>query len=386
VVAAFGDSLGSVVAGRVLQGFGGGIFPLCFGIIRDEFPREKVAGGIGMISAIFGIGGGAGLIGGGLIADNLSYHWIFWVGAISAALAALATYAWVPESPVRVPGRIDVPGALLLAVGLALPLLAISRANDWGWGAPATLGLIAAGVVVLGIWVAVERRTYQPLAHIPTLLDPPVAMTNLVTLFVGFGMFGSFLLIPQLAEAPESTGFGFGLDATGAGLLMLPGALVMLVAGPVSGSLGGRLGSKVPLTAGAAVTSLGLLMMALDHGSELAVAAWNVVISIGIGLAFAAMANLIVEAVPPSQTGEATGVNTLVRSVGASIGSQVTAAILAGAVLTQTGLAAESGFTAAYLVCAAVAGLAAVLAVLIPRGAHSAVRARVAKPAMAAER
>ena len=128
----------------------------------------------------------------------------------------------MPESPVRVPGRIDVPGALLLAVGLALPLLAISRANAWGWGSPQTLGLIAAGLVVLGIWVAVERRTYQPLAHIPTLLDPPVAMTNLVTLLVGFGMFGSFLLIPQLAEAPESTGYGFGLDATGAGLLMLP--------------------------------------------------------------------------------------------------------------------------------------------------------------------
>ncbi|HYI17558.1 MAG TPA: MFS transporter [Solirubrobacteraceae bacterium] len=383
VVAALGDTLGQVVAGRVLQGFGGGIFPLCFGIIRDEFPREKVAGSIGMISAIFGIGGGAGLIGGGLIADNLSYHWIFWVGAISASLAALATYAWVPESPIRVPGRIDVPGALLLAVGLALPLLAISRANAWGWGSPQTLGLIAAGIAVLGVWVAVERRTHQPLAHIPTLLDPPVLMTNLVTLLVGFGMFGSFLLIPQLAEAPESTGYGFGLDATGAGLLMLPGALMMLVAGPVSGQLGTRFGSKLPLTAGAALTGLGLLAMALDHSSQLAVTAWNVVISIGIGLAFAAMANLIVEAVPPSQTGEATGVNTLVRSVGASIGSQVTAAILAASVISGSGLAQESGFTAAYLVCAGVAGLAAVLAALIPRGAHAVVRARVAKPVLA---
>src|SRR5215208_870451 len=114
VLSALGDSIEVVVAGRVLQGFGGGIFPLCFGIIRDEFPREKVAGSIGMISAIFGIGGGAGLVGGGLIADNLSYHWIFWVGAISAGLAAIATWIWVPESPVRLPGRIDIPGALLL--------------------------------------------------------------------------------------------------------------------------------------------------------------------------------------------------------------------------------------------------------------------------------
>src|SRR5215207_6604312 len=136
LVAALGATLETVVVGRVLQGFGGGIFPLCFGIIRDEFPRERVAGSIGLISAIFGIGGGAGLVGGGLIADNLSYHWIFWLAAISAALAAVATQAWVPESPERTPGRIDVRGAILLAIGLAMPLIAISRANDWGWGSP----------------------------------------------------------------------------------------------------------------------------------------------------------------------------------------------------------------------------------------------------------
>ncbi len=133
-VAALGSSLEVVVGGRVLQGFGGGIFPLCFGIIRDEFPREKVASSIGLISAIFGIGGGAGLIGGGLIADHLSYHWIFWLGTITAALAALAMQLWIPESPERKPGRVDLRGAALLGVGLVMPLIAISRANDWGWG------------------------------------------------------------------------------------------------------------------------------------------------------------------------------------------------------------------------------------------------------------
>ena len=111
VVSALGTSLEVVVAGRVLQGAGGGIFPLCFGIIRDEFPREKVGSSIGLISATFGIGGGAGLILGGVITDNASYHWIFWLGAISAAVAAIATAIFVPESPVRTPGRVDVRGA-----------------------------------------------------------------------------------------------------------------------------------------------------------------------------------------------------------------------------------------------------------------------------------
>jgi MFS family permease len=375
-VAALGTSLEVVVLGRVLQGFGGGIFPLCFGIIRDEFPRERVAGSIGLISAIFGIGGGAGLIAGGLIADNLSYHWIFWLGAISAALAALATELWVPESPERTPGRIDLRGAALLGVGLVLPLFAISRANDWGWSAPRTLGLIAGGLAVLAVWVAVERRTEQPLAHIPTLLEPPVLLTNVATLFVGFGMFGSFLLIPQLAELPSSTGFGFGLDATGAGLLLLPGALVMLFAGPISGELGTRFGSKLPLAMGAAVTSAGLIGLGLGHGSQLTVIVWAFVMSAGIGLAFAAMANLIVEAVPPTQTGEATGINTLARSVGAAIGSQVCAAILAGSAVAGSSIPTNAGFTAAFLVSAGVAALAACIAVVIPRGDHQAIRAR----------
>jgi EmrB/QacA subfamily drug resistance transporter len=382
-LAALGSSLEVVVAGRVIQGLGGGIFPLCFGIIRDEFPRERVASSIGLISAIFGIGGGAGLIGGGLIADNLSYHWIFWLGAISAALAAVATQVWVPESPERKPGRIDLRGAALLGVGLVLPLIAISRANDWGWGSASTLLLIGAGLVVLAIWVAVERRTEQPLADIPTLLEPPVLMTNVATLFVGFGMFGSFLLIPQLAELPESTGFGFGSDATGAGLLLLPGALVMLVCGPISGALGTRFGSKLPLALGAGVTSLGLLLLGVSHGSELAVTAWATVMSAGIGLAFAAMANLIVEAVPPAQTGEATGINTLTRSVGASIGSQVTAAILAGSAVAGSPLATDDGFTTAFLVSAGVAALAAAIAVVIPRGAHHAIRERAPRPGAA---
>jgi EmrB/QacA subfamily drug resistance transporter len=384
-VAALGSSLEVVVAGRVLQGFGGGIFPLCFGIIRDEFPRERVAGSIGLISAIFGIGGGAGLIGGGLIADHLSYHWIFWLGTISAALAAVAIELWIPESPERTPGRVDVRGAALLGAGLAMVLIAISRANDWGWGSTRTLVLIAAGLVVLAVWVAVERRTEQPLADIPTLMQPPVLMTNIATLFVGFGMFGSFLLIPQLAEAPESTGYGFGTDATGAGLLLMPGALVMLFAGPLSGALGSRFGSKLPLALGAAVTSAGLVGLGLDHGSQLSVLAWAFVMSAGIGLAFAAMANLIVEAVPPEQTGEATGINTLTRSVGAAIGSQVCAAILAGTAVSGSRLATDGGFTAAFLLSAGVAALAAVIAVMIPRGEHQAIRARTPRsgPALA---
>jgi EmrB/QacA subfamily drug resistance transporter len=384
VVAALGHTLEVVVAGRVLQGIGGGIFPLCFGIIRDEFPRERVAQSIGLISATLGIGGGLGLIIGGLLVDHASYHWIFWLAAAMSAVAAVAVQLFVPESPVRTPGRIDLRGAAVLGVGLVLPMIAISRANVWGWGAPKTLALIAVGLVILAGWWALQRRTPEPLADVTTLAEPPVLMTNIATLLVGFGMFGSFILIPQLAEAPTSTGYGFGLSATGAGFLMLPGALVMLFIGPVSGILGARLGNKVPLALGGLVTASGLLLMGLAHGSQLGLLVFNLVTSIGIGLAYAAMPNLIVDAVPRHRTGEATGFNAVVRSVGSSLGSQVTAAILAGSVLASTHLPGNDGFTTAFLVSGGVALIAALAAAVIPRTQRGHLAVTVPEPARAA--
>ena len=365
VVAAVSSQLWLVVAGRVVQGVGGGIFPLCFAIIRDEFPLERVARAIGLMSALAGIGGGAGLILGGLLVDHASYSWIFWLGALMASIAAVSAWLYVPESPIRTPARIDVRGALVLAVGLTLPLIAVSDASRVGWGTPRTIGLIAVGVVVLALWVALERRTPQPLVDIGALRNPPVLMTNIATLLVGFGMFGSFILIPMLAQAPVSTGYGFGVDATRAGLLLLPGSLGMLAFGPLSGVIGSRFGNKVPLTIGSAITALGLALLAVSHDSQLSVLGFTFVMSSGIGLAFAAMPNLILEAVPARQTGEATGINALVRSVGSSIGSQVSATILAASAVA--GVATQAGFTDAFAVSAVVAACAGVAALFIPR-------------------
>jgi len=367
VIAAVSANLWIVVGGRVVQGVGGGIFPLCFAIIRDEFPRERVGRSIGLMSAIAGIGGGIGLVLGGVLVDHVSYHWIFWLGAVMGLGAAVATELLVPESPIRTPARLDIRGAVVLAVGLVLPLVAISQAHDVGWGSARTLLLIGAGAVVLAGFVALERRTPEPLADMSALAKPPVLITNLATLLVGFGMFGSFILIPTLAEAPTSTGYGFGVDATRAGLLLLPGSLAMLALGPLSGILGSRVGNKVPLAIGSFLTAAGLALLAAAHGSQAEVVAFSLVMSAGIGLAFAAMPNLIIEAVPAHQTGEATGLNALVRSVGASLGSQVSATILAASAVA--GIATDAGFTHAFAVSALVAAGAGAAALAIPRAA-----------------
>lgn len=365
-VSALGNTLEVVVLGRILQGVGGGIFPLCFGIIRDEFPADRVSQSIGLISATAGIGGGLGLILGGVILDASSYHWIFWLGAAMALIAAAATVALVPESPDRTPGRVDVRGAVVLAVGLSIPLYAISQVGTWGWLDTRTLGMVGIGLIILAFWTWLQLRTEEPLADIRTLADPSIAMTNLATLLVGFGMFGSFILIPQLVEAPEVSGYGFGFSATQAGLVMLPAAFVMLFAGPASGLLGQRFGNKLPLALGGVISGIGLLGLGLFHESVVSIIVWNMVSSVGIGLGFAAMPNLIMQAVPPERTGEATGFNALIRSVGSSLGSQVSASILAGTIVAGAVLPTDHGFQAAFLVCAGVSLLAGLLAALIP--------------------
>ncbi|MBK5233580.1 MAG: MFS transporter [Thermoleophilia bacterium] len=370
VVSALGSSVQAIVAGRILQGVGGGIFPLCFGIIRDEFPKERVSASIGLISATAGIGGGLGLVFGGLILDNTSYHWIFWMGAAMAVIAAVAAHFLVPESPNRTPARIDYRGAIVLAVGLILPMYAISEANNWGWASGRTIGLSLVGVAILTFWIWLERRTKDPLAEVSLMKSPPVLMTNIATLFIGFGMFGSFVLIPQLVESPTSTGFGFGYSATQAGFVMLPAALMMLVAGPLSGIVGSRIGNKYPLAIGGMLAGTGLVGIGLMHETVLPIVLWNMVSSMGVGLAFAAMPNLIMESVPMSRTGEATGFNALIRSVGSSLGSQVVASILTASIVVGTQLPTDAAFKTAFMAAAGVSILAGVMALLIPSTSH----------------
>src|SRR5436190_138858 len=138
VLAIFAWNIWSLIACRCLQGLGGAVFPLSFAIINDEFPREKVGTGVGMISAVFGIGGGLGLVLSGLLIDHLSWRWIFIVGAAGVGVAVVLVRRYVPESPIKTPSRVDFPGAALLAALLLSLLLALTEGDSWGWTSTAT--------------------------------------------------------------------------------------------------------------------------------------------------------------------------------------------------------------------------------------------------------
>lgn len=365
LLAALSTTLPVLIAARALQGAAGAILPLSIGIVRDELPRERVSVTVGILSAIFGIGGGLGIVAAGPIVDHLSWEWLFWFPLVLIGIALLGVVFGVPESPVRTPGRLDVPGALILSVSLVSLLLAITEGRQWGWTGTRTVTLLAVGTIALLVFVLAELRAREPLINMRLIAIRGVWSTNLVGLTIGFAMFGTFILVPTLVELPAVTGYGFGKTVTGAGVFLLPAVAAMLVFGPLSGLLDRRLGPKVPLFLGAVAITASFVVLALAHDKP-----WQLLLAValsgaGIGLAFAAMSNAIIEAVPAAHTGEATSVNSIVRTVGGSIGTAVIAAVIA-ANTTPIGLPTNNAFTRGFWVCAGVGALAVAASLALP--------------------
>jgi EmrB/QacA subfamily drug resistance transporter len=366
LLAALATDINVLIAARVIQGGGGAIFPLAFGIIRDEFPRERVATGIAMISAILGIGAGLGIVAAGPIVDTLSYHWLFWFPFFLVVVATIATVFFVPESPVKAPGRVNWAGAALLSAWLVCLLVGISEGSSWGWGDARILGLFAAAVVLLFLWIANEQRAAEPLVDMTMMRVRGVWTVNAAAFLVGAGMYSSFVLIPLFTVTPRSAGYGFGASVTQAGLFLLPSTVAMLVVSPLAGRLANRVGSRVPLVLGSLSTCLAFVFLAAEHDRPWEFYVGSALLGIGIGLAFASLANLIVEAVRPDQTAVATGMNTVMRTLGGSVGSQIGASVIAATVVGHA-LPTEHGFTVAFIVAAIACALAALASLAVPR-------------------
>ncbi|GHJ48275.1 MFS transporter [Catellatospora sp. TT07R-123] len=365
LLAALSTTLPVLIAARALQGAAGAIMPLSIGIVRDELPREKVSVTVGLLSAIFGVGAGLGIVLAGPIVEHLSWEWLFWFPLMLIGVALLGVFFGVPESPVRTPGRLDVLGAGILSVSLVSLLLAISKGREWGWDETKTITLLAVGVVALIAFVLVELRVREPLINMRLLAIRGVWATNLVGLAFGFAMFGTFLLIPTLLELPAATGYGFGKTVSQAGLFLMPTTVMMLFFGPLSGLLDRRFGPKLPMFLGAVLVTAAYALPGAFHDELWQLVTSGVLTGAGMGLAFAAMSNAIIESVPATHTGEATSVNSIVRTIGGSIGTAVVAAVITGH-STPQGLPMEEAFTSGFWVCAGVAALAVVAALIVP--------------------
>jgi EmrB/QacA subfamily drug resistance transporter len=377
LLAAISTNISVLIAGRVIQGAGGAIFPLAFGIIRDEFPRERIPHGIALISAILGIGGGLGIVLAGPIIDALSIHWLFWIPLVLIVIATVLAILFVPESPIKTPGRINWSGAALLSAWLTALLVGISEGSEWGWTDGRTLGLFAAAIILLVLWIANEQRAAEPLVDMDMMRIRGVWTVNASAFLIGAGMYSSFVLIPQFTETDASAGYGFSASVTQAGLFLLPCTVMMLVVSPFAGRMSARVGSRVPLIGGSVATCLAFVLLAVAHTEKWEMYVASGILGIGIGLAFASLANLIVEAVRPEQTGVATGMNTVMRSLGGSVGSQIGASVIAGTVV-GTALPTEHGFELAFIIAAAACALGAVASLAVPRPTRAPVPAPVA--------
>ncbi|HEY1356707.1 MAG TPA: MFS transporter [Thermoleophilaceae bacterium] len=366
LISAVASSLWLMVLGRVIQGAGGGIFPLAFSIIRDEFPNERVPGAIGLVSALLGIGGGAGVVFAGIIIDHLSYHWLFWFPLAAILATVYLTWRYIPESPVKTPAEINYRATALMTVGLSAVLLAITETSTWGWGSARTLGLLAFGTLVILAWIREELRSREPLVDMRMMTIRGVWTTNTVAFLIGIGMYSSFILLPELVQEPTSTGYGFGASVTVSGLFLLPATIAIVVVGQMAGVLERRIGSRGSLIGGVVFALASYTMLVIDRTAELEIYIAAGLLGIGVGLSFAAMANLIVQNVRQEQTGVATGMNAVMRTLGGAFGGQVAATLLASNVAAG-GLPTSSAFTKSFLMCVISLGAALVFALAVPR-------------------
>lgn len=375
LLCAISSSLPVVLTGRVLQGVAMGFIPVAISLAREVTPPHLTNSAVAGISATLGVGGALGLPLAAWIAQNYDWHALFWVSAVLAALILLAVSTLVPHVHDANPARLDVVGALGLAVGLVAVLVGVSKGNDWGWASGTTIGLLVGGVVVLLAWGAYELRHDEPLVDLRTTAQRPVLLTNIAALLIGFGMMAQSIVVPQLLELPAETGFGLGQTILQAGLWMAPAGIVMMAFTPVSSRLLTVFGGRITLALGAAVLALGYVGAVFLTNEPWQLMLATCIASAGVGIGYAAMPTLILENVPRSEAASGVGVNGLMRSMGTTVAGAVMAVLLTSRTVDLApgvAIPSESAFHLCFVIGAAAAFAGALVALAVPRARRAA--------------
>lgn len=375
IICALSSSLVPVLVGRVLQGFAMGYIPVAISFVRETVPMSMRNSAVAGISATLGVGGALGLPLAAWIAEDYDWHVLFWVASALAAAMVVLTVVVVPYYPTADDSRFDPIGALGLAVGVVAVLGGISKGSDWGWASPATLGAVIGGVIVLVAWGFYETRHPDPLVDLRTTARRPILLTNIAAVLIGFGMMAQSIVVPQLLQLPESTGYGLGQSMLRAGLWMAPAGLMMLLFTPVSSRMLTRFGGRVTLAVGATVIAIGYLSAAAFAAEPWQLLVATCIACAGVGIGYAAMPTLIMENCPANEAGSGVGVNALMRSMGTTIAGAVMALVLTSRLADLGGdvkVPAEEMFQLCFLLGAGAAVAGALVVLLIPRTPASA--------------
>ncbi|MEU1106175.1 MFS transporter [Streptomyces tibetensis] len=368
VLCALTSDIAVLIAARTLSGAAAAVVPLSISILRDELPPERRGSAVALMSSTVGIGAALGLPLAAVIVQYANWHTMFWVTSVLGAAGVTSVWWAVRESPVREPGRFDVPGTIGLAAGLVCLLLGVSQGGQWGWGSARVVGLFAAAVVVLALWSWQQLRSEWPLVDLRLVGQPRVGLSHVAALLAGFAFYANTLVTAQLVQAPEATGYGLGLSIVATGLCLLPSGIVMLLLSPVSARISAARGPRITLALGATVIAAGYAVRIADSRELWMIIAGATVVAIGTTLAYSALPTLILRAVPPGQTASANGVNVLMRTIGQACSSAAVAAVLVHHTSPVAGVPVPTlhGYLLAFAMAGAVALLAAAAALCIP--------------------
>ncbi|MBV9802253.1 MAG: MFS transporter [Solirubrobacterales bacterium] len=361
--AALSPSIDFLIAARAVQGIAAAIVtPLTLTLIAEAFPPEQRGLALGVWSGVSGIGVALGPLVGGALTQFASWHWIFWVNVpIGLTLLPFARTR-LTESRGEVK-HLDLPGLTLASSGLFGVVYGLVRSQSLGWSSPEVIVALAAGIALLAAFIRQELRTSEPMLPMQFFANRGFAVTNVVSIAMYFGMFGSIFFLSQFLQTVlHNTPLQAGVK-----LLVWTGAV--MVVSPATGFLSERYGSRLFMAAGLGLQGLALAILATSasvHQSYASMLIPFVLAGSGMAMVFAPSANAVLASVRTAQTGQASGATNALRELGGVLGI----AIL-GTVFTSHGSYASphayvSGLVPALWVGAAVLAGGALIAAVLP--------------------
>ncbi|MEU0476810.1 MFS transporter [Streptomyces olivaceus] len=356
------DDLQLMIIGRALAGVAAAAVPLGISLLAGTLPPQRRASGMVVVSAMLGVGNALGLPLAGLIGGRGDYHALYWIGFVGAVVS-LALVSLVIREP-RLPrhrAKVDLPGIVLLTAGLSGLILPLAQGTKWGWSSPRVVGLLTVALVLLALLVIIELRTPTPLVNMRALAHPPVAITNVASVFVGFALFASFVGTSTYVQAPTATGYGFNASVLTAGLTLLPSGLLMLLLAPLAARLINRWGGGWTLCLAGIVIAAGLTERIVATAALWQIITGTAIVGVGSGIAYAALPSLITAHSRPDELAAANGINSVARSMGSTLASAVGGSILAALTMTINGASVPTltSYRILFAICALVAVLAA---------------------------
>ena len=342
--------LGVLLAGRAAQGCGLALTPLMMAAAREHLGSQRSVSAIAMISVASTIGIGIGYPLAGYLTDLGGIRAAYGAGLAVTVLALAAAARSFPRSAQTASARPDAAASILLTAGLLVLLLVVGETSLWQQHLPLAAALTALAAVLLAGWAARERALPSPLVDLRLLRHPAVAGANAAMLVAGAGMYLLLTCITRFVQTPGTAGYGFGLDTFTAGLFLVPFSALGFVAGRISPYLRKRVPAATMLSASTAVVLAAFVLFAAVRGNIASPLLAMSLLGLGVGGFSAAMPAVILQVTPHEETASAMAVNQVVRSTGFSLGSTLSALILAaytpaGAVFPASGGYATTAWT-----------------------------------------